>query len=159
MPSTTNYVYGGIFMEKKDLTFIQDQIGYNFQNTDLLQQAFIRRSYSKEYGGEDNEVLEFIGDKVLDLIVVKLLTEKYGYFTSNYEDFNLDEESDEFSCSKNEAELTEFKKRLVQKQTLADRIDVMDLADYLIMGNGDVQNNINQKFLLKRICLKQLSVQ
>lgn len=24
-------------MEQKDLAFIQDQIGYNFQNTDLLQ--------------------------------------------------------------------------------------------------------------------------
>ena len=68
-------------MEEKDLIFIQDQIGYDFKNTDLLQQAFIRRSYAKEYGGEDNEVLEFIGDKVLDIIVVKLLTEKYGCFT------------------------------------------------------------------------------
>ena len=65
-------------MDKKDLQFIQDQIGYYFQNTDLLQQAFVRRSYAKEYGGEDNEILEFIGDTVLNLIVVKLLTEKYG---------------------------------------------------------------------------------
>ncbi len=136
-------------MEKKDITFIQDQIGYNFQNTDLLRQAFVRRSYSKEYGGEDNEVLEFIGDKVLDLIVIKLLTEKYGCFTSVYEDFNSNEEFDEFSCSKNEAELTETKKKLVQKKTLADRINVMGLADYLIMGNGDVQNNIHQEMSVK----------
>lgn len=140
---------GGIFMEKKDLTFIQDQIGYNFQNTDLLQQAFVRRSYSKEYGGEDNEVLEFIGDKVLDLIVIKLLTEKYGCFISDYEDFNPNEESNEFSCSKNEAELTELKKKLVQKKTLADRINDLDLTDYLIMGNGDTQNNINQEISVK----------
>ncbi len=136
-------------MEQKDFVFIQDQIGYNFQNTDLLQQAFVRRSYSKEYGGEDNEVLEFIGDKVLDLIVIKLLAEKYGCFTSDYEDYNPNEEFDEFSCSKNEAELTELKKKLVQKKTLADRINVLDLADYLIMGNGDVQNNINQEMSVK----------
>lgn len=136
-------------MEQKSLIFIQDQIGYNFQNTDLLQQAFIRRSYSKEYGGEDNEVLEFIGDKVLDLIVIKLMTEKYGCFTSDYKDFSLNEEFDEFSCSKDEAELTELKKKLVQKKTLADRIDILDLADYLIMGNGDVQNNINQEMSVK----------
>lgn len=136
-------------MEQKELVFIQDQIGYNFQNTDLLQQAFVRRSYSKEYGGEDNEILEFIGDKVLDLIVIKLLTEKYGCFISDYEDYNPNEEFDEFSCSKNEAELTELKKKLVQKKTLADRINVLDLADYLIMGNGDVQNNINQEMSVK----------
>ncbi|MBD5472817.1 MAG: ribonuclease III family protein [Lachnospiraceae bacterium] len=136
-------------MDKKDLTFIQDQIGYNFQNTDLLQQAFIRRSYSKENGGENNEILEFIGDKVLDLIVVKLLTEKHGYFISDYEDFNPNEEFDEFVCSKNEAELTELKKKLVQKKTLADRINVLDLADYLIMGNGDIQSNVNNSLSVK----------
>lgn len=131
-------------MEEKDLTIIQGQIGYNFQNVDLLQQAFVRRSYAREYGGEDNEVLEFIGDKVLDFVIVKLLAEKYGCLISDYDDFNPKEEFNEFSCSKTEAELTEIKKRLVQKKTLADRIDALDLADYLIMGNGDVQNNINQ---------------
>lgn len=136
-------------MEQKDFIFIQDQIGYNFQNADLLQQAFVRRSYAKEHGGEDNEVLEFIGDKVLDLIVIKLLTEKYGCFTSDYEDYNPNKELDEFSCSKNEAELTELKKKLVQKKTLADRIDALDLADYLIMGNGDIQNNIHQEMSVK----------
>lgn len=136
-------------MEKEDFIFIQDQIGYNFQNTDLLQQAFIRRSYSKEYGGEDNEVLEFIGDKVLDLIVVKLLTEKYGCFIGDYEDFNPNEEFNAFVCSKNEAELTELKKKLVQKKTLAERIDVLNLSDYLIMGNSDIQNNINEEISVK----------
>lgn len=136
-------------MEKKDFTFIQDQIGYNFHNTDLLQQAFVRRSYSKEYGGEDNEVLEFIGDKVLDFIVVKLLTEKYGCFISDYEDFDPQEEFDAFACDKNEAELTELKKKLVQKKTLADRITVLDLDNYLIMGNGDIQNNINKEISVK----------
>ena len=136
-------------MEEKDLIFIQNQIGYNFQNTDLLQQAFIRRSYSKEYGGEDNEVLEFIGDKVLDLIVVKLLTEKYGCFISDYEDYDSNKEFDEFVCSKDEGELTELKKELVQRKTLADRINVLDLADYLIMGNGDIQNNINRELSVK----------
>ncbi len=131
-------------MKQEDLTFIQNQVGYNFKNPDLLQQAFIRRSYSKEYGGEDNEVLEFIGDKVLDFVIVKLLAEKYGCLLNDYEYFNSNEEFNEFSCSKTEAELTEIKKRLVQKKTLADRIDALDFADYLIMGNGDVQNNVNQ---------------
>jgi len=136
-------------MEQKDFAFIQDQIGYNFQNTDLLQQAFVRRSYSKEYGGEDNEVLEFIGDKALDLVVVKLLTEKYGCFISDYEDFDPDEEFDEFTCSENEAGLTDLKKKLVQKKTLSDRIDILGLTDYLIMGKGDVQNKINHETSVK----------
>lgn len=136
-------------MQAEDLQFIQDQIGYKFQNLDLLQQAFVRRSYAKEHGGEDNEVLEFIGDKILDLVVIKLLTEEYGCFLSEYEDFDPNEECDEFSCSKNEAQLTELKKQLVQKKTLAGRINDLDLADYLIMGKGDIQNNVNQELSVK----------
>ena len=58
---------GGIFMDNEDLQKIQDHIGYNFKNLDLLQQSFVRRSYAKENDGEDNEVLEFIGDKALGL--------------------------------------------------------------------------------------------
>ncbi len=65
-------------MEERFLEFIQSQIGYYFNNLDLLQQAFTRRSYSEENGGENNEVLEFIGDKVLDYFVVKLLISQNG---------------------------------------------------------------------------------
>ena len=64
-------------MNNEMLEIIQGQIGYRFKNTDLLQQAFVRRSYSKMNGGENNEVLEFIGDKALDFIIVKKLAEKY----------------------------------------------------------------------------------
>lgn len=76
-------------MDTNDLIGIENQIDYKFKNKDLLQQAFIRRSYSAEKGGSDNEVLEFIGDKVLDMIVVQMLTEEYGYMASDCEDYNL----------------------------------------------------------------------
>ena len=62
-------------IESKDKESIQSIIGYRFRNPDLLEQAFIRRSYSEENGGENNEVLEFIGDKALDLAVIRVLTE------------------------------------------------------------------------------------
>lgn len=35
-------------METNDIIFVQNQIGYEFSNSDLLQQAFIRRSYANE---------------------------------------------------------------------------------------------------------------
>lgn len=129
-------------MEKKEFQFIQDQIGYDFKNLDLLQQAFVRRSYSKENGGEDNEVLEFIGDKVLDFIVVKYLTEKYGYFLSECGDFDREQEFDEFASEYHENRLTEIKKRLVERKTLAHRIDALGLAEFLIMGKSDINNHV-----------------
>lgn len=121
-------------MDRNDISAIQKIIGYEFHNSDLLQQAFIRRSYSKEKGGENNEVLEFIGDKVLDLIVVKILTEEFGSITSG--DFH------EFASEYQENKLTEIKKHLVEKDTLANCIDDLGLADYLIMGEGDRKNHV-----------------
>lgn len=136
-------------MNDKDLESIQGRIGYTFNNVDLLQQAFVRRSYSKEHGGEDNEILEFIGDKALDFVIVKLLAEKYGSFISDYEDFDPAKEFDEFACCYHENKLTELKKKLVEKKMLAQRIDFLHLADFLIMGNGDIQNNVGSQDSVK----------
>ena len=92
-------------MKKEELISIQGRMGYIFKNTDLLVQAFTRRSYSEENGGENNEVLEFVGDKALDFVVVKYLLDSYGSFTDEnvlVSDFD-------------EGELTQMKSRLVQK--------------------------------------------
>lgn len=123
-------------MDRNDISAIQKIIDYEFHNSDLLQQAFIRRSYSKEQGGENNEVLEFIGDKVLDLIVVKILSEEFGSITSG--DFQ------EFASEYQENKLTEIKKHLVEKDTLANCIDDLGFADYLIMGQGDRKKHVEE---------------
>lgn len=136
-------------MEKNDFSFIQDQIGYQFGNLDLLRQAFVRRSYAQENSGEDNEVLEFIGDKVLDFITVKFLSEKYGYFLNECEDFDEKEEFNEFASDYHENKLTEMKKRLVEKKTLARRIEMLGLADYLIMGKSDINNHVDEEDSVK----------
>ncbi len=60
---------------------VQEQIGYDFKNLGLLQQAFTRRSYTVENGGDNNEVLEFIGDKALDFVIVKLLVQELRAFS------------------------------------------------------------------------------
>ena len=137
-------------MTQNNLTFIQDQFGYKFRNLDLLRQAFTRRSYSEENGGENNEVLEFIGDKVLDLFVVKLLISQNSNAVGLYkkhdpklrntwsyeaEKKSFPEENVLFS-DYTEAELTEIKKLLVQKKTLANRIDELGIGEYLLMGSG-----------------------
>ncbi len=146
-------------MDQNDLVFIQRQIGYTFNNIDLLEQAYTRRSYTEENGGENNEVLEFIGDKVLDLCVVKLLISQ----NSNAEGiskkhdqkllFQIEKKSfpDEnvLISDYTEAELTEIKKILVQKKTLANRIDELGIGYCLRMGSGDIQQNIGQENSVK----------
>lgn len=136
-------------MNNEDLLEIQDRIDYNFKNVDLLQQAFVRRSYAKENGGEDNEVLEFIGDKALDIIIVKILVEMFGFYTSQCNDYDVKEDFDEFCCEHSEGKLTALKQNLVGKKMLASRIDRLQLADYLIMGKGDVHNHVDQEDSVK----------
>ena len=150
-------------MEKEILQFIEGQISYTFNNSHLLQQAFTRRSFSHENGGEDNEVLEFIGDKVLDFIIVKLLTEKHSNATAIFEKFDIQAqrspayafgtkkppEENTLVSSLNEAELTESKKFLVQKKTLANRIDALHIGDFLLMGKSDTLQNLSQEASVK----------
>ena len=112
--------------------FVERQIGYKFVNRDLLVQAFVRKSYSMENGGENNEVLEFIGDKALDLSVVKTLTDKYGHMISDEPDY--EDEDDEFYCEYSEGKLTHLKSLLVRKEYLSARIDELKLAPFLIMS-------------------------
>lgn len=136
-------------MERNAINFIQGQIGYNFKNTDLMYQAFVRKSYSEEHGGADNEVLEFIGDKVLDIIVVKALAQEYGKLASMSDNYNSEKDLESFYSELDEGELTEKKRQLVEKKNLARRIDELDLADYLMMGKGDIQKNIKQEMSVK----------
>ena len=127
----------------KHLNEVQRKISYWFDNTDLLCQAFTRRSYSEENGGENNEVLEFIGDRVLDFYVTKILIDRYGYTKSQLEDFNFDKDDDEFVVDTytSEGNLTNIKKKLVNKKMLAHRIDKLGFNEYLLMGKGDIQQH------------------
>ena len=145
-------------MDKKlGFEMVQGQIGYRFKNINLLNQAFTRRSYTEENGGENNEILEFIGDKALDLAVVKVLVSKFGNIDDAYmgklqslnfklreilEMDRVDDSSKEFSCECTENELTKIKSRMVEKRTLANRIDELGFAELLLMGKGDIKNNV-----------------
>ena len=120
---------------------VQASIGYTFNNIDLLDQAFTRRSFSQENGGEDNEILEFIGDKVLDFAVVKLLSERFGHIT--------EECPHRFESELDEDNLSRIKSRMVQKNNLAKRIDELRYAEALIMGKGDIANGIQNENSVK----------
>ena len=135
--------------DQKIINDIQNIIGYTFKNQELLEQAFTRRSYSMENGGEHNEVLEFIGDKALDVAIVKILSEEFGYFNQREQRHTCHVSSSNtadgtFSSDKDEGELTEIKKRIVKKTTLSDAIDNLGLQHYLIMGRGDRKKHVER---------------
>ena len=135
-------------MTQEEFVTVQNRIDYRFENPDLLHQAFTRKTYAEENGGRDNEVLEFIGDKVLDLVVVKYLAESFGSYAHDYEDYS-DEDADEFECERGEGSLSEMKAQLVQKRMLSARIDKLGFADYLYMGRGDAEKHVERQASVK----------
>ena len=141
---------GGFFMfDQETINDIKSIIGYPFKNQELLEQAFTRRSYSMENGGENNEILEFIGDAALNLVAVKILREEFGYFNKRKQQnpnyyYLWETYESTFSSDKDEGQLTEIKKRIVRKSTLANAIDNLGLQNYLIMGRGDRKKHVEQ---------------
>jgi ribonuclease-3 len=146
-------------MEEINYRHVEASIGHTFKNRDLLRQAFTRRSYTQECGGENNEVLEFIGDKALDLAVLQLLIREFGEMEdgssaapvkSKMIEFSLNpEKPGAFVCSVDEGELTEIKSRMVSKHYLARRMDDLGFAQYIIMGVGDKKNGVDSEASVK----------
>lgn len=106
----------------------------------LLIQAFIRRSYAQEHPEwQHNQVLEFIGDSVLDAYFVRLLCSPEF---NNYGSFNA---SSQFVSIKTEGELTEIKAQYVNGESLAKHIDNLNLSQFLILGGADEKNKVQNK--------------
>src|SRR5690554_1625800 len=127
---------------REHLDDVQKKINYWFDNTDLLLQAFTRSSYSSQYGGENNEVLEFLGDKVLDYCVVKVISERFGFVKSQSNFYDKENDLNEYCivAHKNEADFTEIKKQIVSNETLAKSIDKLGFFKYMYLGDTDLEN-------------------
>lgn len=130
---------------------VQNKIGYSFENEDLLFQAFTRSSYSTQHGGENNEVLEFLGDRVLDFYVVKTIADDFGSLKSESEYYDEDEDLNEFCipAHKNEADFTMIKQEIVSNKTLARRIDKLGFAKFMYMGDSDIENHVERQEKVK----------
>jgi len=66
---------------KTNLSQLEKRIGYTFKQKETLLQALTHSSYAYENSqvrGTDNEVLEFLGDSVLGLVIADFLYKTYG---------------------------------------------------------------------------------
>ena len=127
-------------LKKNAIESIECTIGYEFTDKQLISQAFTRSSYHYEHPeDQDNELLEFIGDSVLSLIVVNILIDKY----SGRDGSGL------YAC-RDEGDFSMLKSSLVNKQFLAKQMSKLNLQDYLKMSIGDEGQGIrNGKSVLE----------
>ena len=61
--------------DKKDLSVLEQNIGYKFKDINLLKNALTHTSYAYEHKVKSNEKLEFLGDSILE------------FLSSNFSDF------------------------------------------------------------------------
>ena len=116
---------------KVDLAGLEQLLGYRFTDLRLLQKALIHSSFAFEQAQIDNnnEILEFLGDAVLDLVIGHTLCVRFPEMR--------------------EGELTRLRSSLVNETHLAIMARELALGDFLCLGKGeDASNGRNKSSIL-----------
>ena len=98
---------------KKYIKKIEDVIKINFKNKDLLIKSLTHKSFSEKY---NNEKLEFLGDRVIGLVISKELLNLYP--------------------KEKEGIIDKKFSNLVNKKTCKDVADKLNLKDFIRIGNS-----------------------
>ena len=108
---------------------LEERVGYNFKNKDLLHVALSHTSYANETkNAQSNERIEYLGDAVLELISSEYIYKTYP---------NLPE-----------GEMTKTRAYAVCEDSLAKVANKYDFSEYLLVGkceamvNGKYRNSI-----------------
>lgn len=114
----------------KEILDFEKQIGYRFNDINLLETALTHSSYANEQKSlgmnfSSNERFEFLGDAILQLIISEHLFENYKNQT--------------------EGHLTKMRQHLVCEKTLAKIAAEINLGAYLNVGRGEEMNGCRMR--------------
>lgn len=121
--------------EENTLDWLEDRIRHRFQRTQLLERALTHPSVASNPGfrGGDYERLEFLGDRVLGLVVAEMLFTEFP--------------------DESEGELARRHAKLVRKETLASVARDLDLGRFIRLEMGvDERSGRNNPGLLADAC-------
>ncbi|EBA16079.1 ribonuclease III [Roseobacter sp. SK209-2-6] len=111
----------------KDMRAFEERIGYRFKRVDLLVRALTHPSVSSP-NRKDNQRLEFLGDRVLGLVMATAMLES-------------DKEA-------SEGQLAPRFNALVRKETCADVAREIDLGAVLKLGRSEMMSGGRRKLAL-----------
>lgn len=106
-----------------DFNIFATNIGYPFNNIEILREAFTHRSYLNEHRGISwyhNERLEFLGDAVLELVITEYLYNKYP--------------------KENEGRLTAYRSALVNTNSISDAASELKMGEFLLLSKGEARD-------------------
>ena len=131
--------------EKSDVLDVAQILGYakkweDIHNPYLFLQALTQRSYTNEHrDAENNEILAFYGDRVLEWYVTRMLLNRFS---------GEGEETPWFLSDFDEDKYTNLKSKLVCRSNLAKIARYYDLGDYLRVGRGSKESETNSDNVL-----------
>ena len=100
-----------------DLSALEERLGYRFKDITLLEQALTHKSFVTGRKHASNQRLEFLGDRILGLVVADML---YQTFPGNLE-----------------GELSQRHTALVRNETCVEVALLLDLGAHLMLGAGE----------------------
>ncbi len=105
--------------QEEFLSELEDRLGYEFTDKQLLLTALIHSSFAFEHLDcqKHNETQEFLGDAVLDLILAHLLFKVFP--------------------TMREGNLTRIRASLVSEAGLSEMARKLDLGKYMLLGKGE----------------------
>ena len=120
---------------RKDLTGLIKSLEYSFKDIEFLKKALLHSS--AKLNGDDknnsNERLEFLGDRVLSLVIAQILLQMFP--------------------SENEGDLAKRHSALVKKHTLFKVAESLCIGDFIYMSEGEVSSGgRNNKKILSDCC-------
>jgi ribonuclease-3 len=104
-------------LNQAELDYLQAELGYRFKDPALLVRSLTHVSYERQKIEGHNEVLEFLGDAVLDLAVSDLLIRR--------------------NPDKPEGMLSKMRAGLVNATVLAEKATTLKLGPLLRIGKGE----------------------
>jgi len=104
-------------MDNRHIEQLEKILNYHFIDNSLLDLALTHRSFQ----GKNNERLEFLGDSILNFIIAELLFKKFNLLT--------------------EGDLSRLRSQLVKAGTLSEVGILLQLGDYLILGEGELKSS------------------
>ena len=97
----------------KSFKEFEEILNYHFKNKDLLHRALTHKSFNSNI---NNEKLEFLGDRVLGLVISKILLDKYPYEKEGIIDKKF--------------------ANLVNKKTCTDIANHLKIKNYIYLGSS-----------------------
>ena len=113
---------------EKELVKFEKNIGYTFNNKELLKNALTHTSYAYECDVKSNERLEYLGDSILEFVRSEWLFKNYNNLT--------------------EGEMTKVRATAVCENSLFEIAKKHNFSDFLFLGKSERANHNIKKAIL-----------